>query len=254
MEEKKTIKVSLGTVVCIFIIVLLVIALGIVYYLGFVKDKEELSPLKYPTENKEQKSNNTIDNSEEMLLSEKDIQNILDGVAFCIEDIEKNGNDYIITANILDDEERILTETEYNDLLNGKEISFRNQKWKLDKSEEDYIYIKSGNDILAVNKNRKTINNAAGVAVDLCDYSGLEVRFKVSKDILIGEYWTVFKYDKNGEIKAYELQDDDKEITNFTSISFERLKELSKGCKGTYDECDAYVKDGVIGAIHISYK
>ena len=38
MESKKEIKVSLGIVICIFIIVLLIIALGIVYYLGFVKN------------------------------------------------------------------------------------------------------------------------------------------------------------------------------------------------------------------------
>ena len=38
MDEKKTIKVSLGTTVCIFIIILLIVVLGVVYYLGFVKD------------------------------------------------------------------------------------------------------------------------------------------------------------------------------------------------------------------------
>ena len=38
MEEKKEIKVRLSTVVCVFIILVLVVALGVVYYLGFVKD------------------------------------------------------------------------------------------------------------------------------------------------------------------------------------------------------------------------
>lgn len=255
MEDKKTVKVSLGTAICIFIIILLIISLGIVYYLGFIKDNEKISPLKYPTESKSQKPSNTQEKGYEgMLLSEKEIQNILgkEGSFFCIEDIEKNGNDYIITANMLDNKGRILTETEYNELLNGKEIVFRNQKWKLDKSEENYIYIKSGSDMLTVDKDSKEINNIAGIKADsLCDYSGLEVRFKVSKDILIGEFWTGFKYDKNGQIKAYEITDENEETTNFTSISFEKLKELSEGCKGTYDECCAYVKDGVIGAIRI---
>jgi hypothetical protein len=41
MEEKNTIKVSLGTTICIVIIVLLIVILGIVYYLGFIKDNEE---------------------------------------------------------------------------------------------------------------------------------------------------------------------------------------------------------------------
>ena len=38
MEEKKKVKISLGTIIYITIIVVLVIALGIVYYLGFVKN------------------------------------------------------------------------------------------------------------------------------------------------------------------------------------------------------------------------
>ena len=156
---------------------------------------------------------------------------------------------------MLESTEKILTEAEYNDLLNGKDILFRNQKWKLSKSEDDYLYIKSGNDTLTVRKRTKTIGNVAGVATELCDYSGQEIRFKVSKDILIGEYWTSFKYDKNGQIKAYDITDDgDNEIANFKSISFERLQELSEGCKGTYDECLAYVKDGVVGAIKIFVK
>ena len=46
MEDKNTIKVSLGTVVCIFIIILLIVALGVFYYFGFVKNKEEITALK----------------------------------------------------------------------------------------------------------------------------------------------------------------------------------------------------------------
>ena len=38
MEEKKEIKVRLSTVVYLFIILILVVALGVVYYLGFVKN------------------------------------------------------------------------------------------------------------------------------------------------------------------------------------------------------------------------
>ena len=40
MKEKEEIKVSLGTVISIIIIFILIIALGIVYYLGFLKDDE----------------------------------------------------------------------------------------------------------------------------------------------------------------------------------------------------------------------
>ena len=41
MEEKKCIKMSIGTAICLFIIVILLIALGFTYYLGFVKNNEK---------------------------------------------------------------------------------------------------------------------------------------------------------------------------------------------------------------------
>ena len=63
MEDKKAVKISLGTAICIFIIILLVVALGVVYYLGFVKNKntEPLSLKPNTASNIEQnKTNNLI--------------------------------------------------------------------------------------------------------------------------------------------------------------------------------------------------
>ena len=40
MEDKKTIRVSLTTVIYLTIIILLIFVLGVVYYLGFIKNKE----------------------------------------------------------------------------------------------------------------------------------------------------------------------------------------------------------------------
>lgn len=45
MDENKTTKISLGTAISIVIIILLVFALGIVYYLGFIKNNNEISKL-----------------------------------------------------------------------------------------------------------------------------------------------------------------------------------------------------------------
>ncbi|MGN1271392.1 MAG: hypothetical protein ACI4UX_05470 [Clostridia bacterium] len=45
MEENKQIKIKLETIIYIFIIILLIIALGIIYYLGFIKNKEEIAKL-----------------------------------------------------------------------------------------------------------------------------------------------------------------------------------------------------------------
>lgn len=43
MEDKKSITVSLGTTICLIIIVLLIFALGVVYYFGFMKNNKEIT-------------------------------------------------------------------------------------------------------------------------------------------------------------------------------------------------------------------
>ena len=222
-------------------------------------DKESNKQDEIKSENTTEANNITESTSQEGLLSKSEITSILgpDEATFCIENIDKSDNDYIITATMLEDQPRKLSKVEYEDLINGKEIKFRNQNWK--KSSEDgyFIYIKSGEDSLSVAKNEKTLHNVAGAASELRDYSNKIIKFKVSKDILIGSYFANFKYDKNGKIRAYGEKDTDKEnieITNFESMSFEKLLEDSKGCKGTYDECIAYVKSGVVGAIKIFEK
>ena len=56
MEEKNTIKIKLSTVIYLFIIVLLVIVLGVVYYLGFVKDDGEFAETNNVGEEQTEKS------------------------------------------------------------------------------------------------------------------------------------------------------------------------------------------------------
>lgn len=70
MEEKKAVKVSLGTVVCIFVIALLIVALGIVYYLGFVKNNQQIIALK--DEVNVLKSKNNVSQSEEVEIKTND--------------------------------------------------------------------------------------------------------------------------------------------------------------------------------------
>lgn len=63
MSEKNPVKVSLGTVICIIIIVVLIATLGIVYYFGFINNKE-ISKLKEQIELLENKTSNNTDNKE----------------------------------------------------------------------------------------------------------------------------------------------------------------------------------------------
>lgn len=45
MDEKKAMKVSLGTVICIFMIVVLLVGCGALYYFGFVQNNQKISDL-----------------------------------------------------------------------------------------------------------------------------------------------------------------------------------------------------------------
>lgn len=291
MKEKEKIKVSLGVAVCIVIIVLLIIGIIIAYYSGYVKGKETNKEMEQKTKQVEEKIDKLIKQNEEKnkindnsknisieennnlyqikettnnnnLLSSSEIQKILgpDDAMFCIENIEKSGNDYIITAYILEKKSRIISKAEYEKILNGGEIEFRNLKWKKDTNTQMQdelrkgIFIESGNNSLFLNydkqKEEGTLENIAGAASGgLRDYSENLIKFKVSKDILIGGMiFTQFKYDNNGKIKIYQ---DQEEVTNFESMSFDKLLNKAKTRTGTYQECKVLVKNGKVDAIQI---
>ncbi len=73
MEEKKSFKVSLGTVVCMFMILILIMALVVVYYLGFVKNNQKISDLK--NEINSLNSKNNITQSEKTEMKSDDVNN-----------------------------------------------------------------------------------------------------------------------------------------------------------------------------------
>lgn len=204
-----------------------------------------------------QNSNNTnISTTNSEFLSSSEIEKILgpDDAFFCIENIEKSGEEYVITAYMLEDERKI-TKEEYNKVLNGGEIEFRNLKWKKDNNTqiqiEDGMVIKSGEKQLAIIKEEGiyVFENIAGAkAGGLRDYSGNSIKFKVAKDILIsGMLFTELKYDNNGKIKAYNASGE--EIKNYKGITFDELLNKSKTRTGTYEECKAMVRNGKVDAI-----
>ena len=114
MEEKKKIKISLETAVCITIIISLVIAIGIVYYSGLVKKKEleadnielnkQITSLKSENENLskkiselEGKGNNTNheEEQEKITQQEKEIVNVKEDERVETMKTENNVNDVI---------------------------------------------------------------------------------------------------------------------------------------------------------------
>ena len=273
MGETKVIKVRPSTVIFIILIVLLIAVCGALYYFGFVEKDKEIKTLEAEKKQVEAEKTQVEIQNEELekqianakkeendkktntsVLTKEETQKILgpEDAYFCIEDIEKSGEDYVITAYILEKEPRILSDEEIENLKQGKEIQFRNQKWKL---EGDYttsnivIKNKEGN-VLGVSPETKKVLNVAGAAAELSDYSKQRISFNVSKDILIGNMFAEFIINNNGEIVLkYPETEDDKFL-----LTFDDLLRQSKGCQGCYEECIAYVKDGIVYAIQIFEK
>ena len=126
MENKGKITISLGTAICIFIIVLLIIALvGVICYNS---NKGESKT----TSNDNQKVENVLIEKESVNKeSEKDynaeaVKKISkEGTRFIIDKIDSKGDKYEVTAYILEENRKTFTQEGYNQILNGKEFNFR---------------------------------------------------------------------------------------------------------------------------------
>lgn len=290
MGENKEIKVRLSTVVYLFIILVLVGALGVVYYLGFVKDDNannmiangEVAEKNNISVNEQvPQVNNNVEEKEEEKVEQNKIEQSLkeykgkdaisllakEDTRFVINEIKNNGDTYIISASILEKEPRKISEEEYKDIIEGQEVTFRNIKWKYDKSindEEEAIYLKTANNMqtsnmiaLRKNNDEKTVyfTNVAGVADDLCDYSNIEVEFEVSKNIKVCSFFGEFEYD-NGKLICKNINDEGMETTTPETIDtlIEVCNNNEPGTGGTYEECVAYVSNGNVDAIKVFEK
>lgn len=283
MEENKEIKVRLSTVIYLFIILVLVVALGVTYYLGFVKDDNSDNMISkenniYVNEQVTE-TNNNIEEKVENNGNEQDLNkykgneaiNIIakEDTRFVINEIKNNGDTYIISANILEKEPRKILEEEYKDILEGQEITFRDIKWKYNKSidyGEDIIFLKSLKDynnnqateVIALqssdNEGIRYFTNIAGVSSNLCDYSGVKVEFEVSKDIKVCKFWGEFEY-VNGKLVYRSVENENIETTPQTiDTLIEILNNNEPGTYGFYEECIAYVSNGNVDAIQIFEK
>jgi len=292
MGENKEIKVRLSTVVYLFIILVLVGALGVVYYLGFVKDDNannmiangEVAEKNNISVNEQvPQVNNNVEEKEEEKVEQNKIEQSLkeykgkdaisllakEDTRFVINEIKNNGDTYIISASILEKEPRKISEEEYKDIIEGQEVTFRDIKWKYDKSinDDEYAtYLKAtqdynnmqATDVIALRSGNtegvRYFTNIAGVAGNLSDYSDVKVEFEVSKDIKVCSFFGEFEY-VNGKLVCRNIDNEDMETTAQTIdtlIEFRNNNEPGTG--GTYEECIAYVSNGNVDAIKIFEK
>lgn len=277
--EKKEIKIGLGTF--ILLIVILIVAIGGCVYLFLNKDKSEgniainevesKEVIEQNTENNVNTSNTTNTSSstnttvktkqeDKDIVSGTRLQSLLgpDDAWFCIKEGKKDGDDYIITAAMLNDERRIVTEEEYEDILKGENFEFRGLKWSLvaSPSYDRIITIESGEkrlNIMQDDDGTYFIQNIAGVATTgLRDLSNNTFKFKVSEDVNIYQFFAEFEYNEDGDLKVLDIEGN--EMTKKPDTTVNELLQMAKRNSGTYEECRAFVKDGVVEAIQILNK
>jgi hypothetical protein len=254
MENKGKITISLGTAICIFIIVLLVIALvGVICYNS---NKGESKT----TSNDNQKVENVLIEKE----SEKDynaeaVEKISkEGTRFIIDKIYSKGDKYEVTAYILEENRKTFTQEEYNQILNGKEFNFRNKVWKYEPSKttegENFVQVKSGNSLLALlfDKEDKVyfLENIAGAKTGGLDDTLKEsVKFELDKEFYFAGVLDSISVD-NGILKI-ERETEGETLKKSTINDLKRWVE--NNCGGSYDELLAFAVNGKIVVIQTLY-
>ena len=254
MENKGKITISLGTAICIFIIVLLVIALvGVICYNS---NKGESKT----TSNDNQKVENVLIEKE----SEKDynaeaVEKISkEGTRFIIDKIYSKGDKYEVTAYILEENRKTFTQEEYNQILNVKEFNFRNKVWKYEPSKttegENFVQVKSGNSLLALlfDKEDKVyfLENIAGAKTGGLDDTLKEsVKFELDKEFYFAGVLDSISVD-NGILKI-ERETEGETLKKSTINDLKRWVE--NNCGGSYDELLAFAVNGKIVVIQTLY-
>lgn len=254
MENKGKITISIGTAICIFIIVLLVIALvGVICYNS---NKGESKT----TSNDNQKVENVLIEKE----SEKDynaeaVEKISkEGTRFIIDKIYSKGDKYEVTAYILEENRKTFTQEEYNQILNGKEFNFRNKVWKYEPSKttegENFVQVKSGNSLLALlfDKEDKVyfLENIAGAKTGGLDDTLKEsVKFELDKEFYFAGVLDSISVD-NGILKI-ERETEGETLKKSTINDLKRWVE--NNCGGSYDELLAFAVNGKIVVIQTLY-
>ena len=136
MEEKKKIKVSLGTVICIFIIIILIIALVVLYLRNIELKKDQESKQIFNSNSKENVANTSIiANNKENTTS--DVNNIQNGIAkntsyetitkefdgidcLYVTEVEKEGNKYTLKGLVYT--QYTISQAELNSALDKRRI------------------------------------------------------------------------------------------------------------------------------------
>jgi len=202
MEEKKVIKISFGVAICIFIILILVVALGITYYIGFVKngvDHEQFDYIDNKFETGKEENNTVI---EESIISDENNKEDNVIIKEVVKEIEKqvdvndviklgynqiavliNGKPYVIPVY---DRENNFENYQLYEVKNitGKVKALRQFNTGLDPSETHYLIMEDGSvywiDEVGNNSTAEKKVDASKNIIDIVEEN--EIVYAVSKN------------------------------------------------------------------------
>ena len=216
------------------------------------------------------KSNNIDKSSENKLeISKYELQK---SDRFTISKVEEDADGYTLYIHVLDDKVKIISQEEYNNVLNGGTIKFRGNTYKKTNKgkysglgSSEGIFIQKENDKseysgLAISKyynsetgassDKYAVWNVAGKEKMICDYKTDQItKIKVDKNVQCGDTFTNFllnEVESKLVVKDYNnnfINEKEDEIREFL-MKFDPLDTES-----SYGECVAYILNDKIVAI-----
>ena len=226
---------SLGTAICLFIIIILVMGLVGMYTYYNSGDKN--------IENK----NETVLNKEEPKEENNDVENAnkeniekisKKGTKFIIDKIDTKGDKYEVTAYILEENRKTFTKDEYNKIVNGQEFTFRNKTWKYEETQTvdgKVTQVKSGNLTLAIlfdkEENVYFLTNIAGAKTNgLADVEKNSIKFEIDDEFYLIDTSNSVSVD-DGVLKIEKIYGEENELKKSTIDDLKKM--LNNNCVGS---------------------
>lgn len=242
---------SLGTAICLFIIIILIMGLVGMYTYYNSGDKN--------IENK----NETVLNKEESKEESNDVENTnkeniekisKKGTKFIIDKIESKGDKYEVTAYILEENRKTFTKDEYNKIVNGQEFTFRNKTWKYEATQTvdgKVNQVKSGNLTLAIlfdkEENVYFLTNIAGAKTNgLADVEKNSIKFEIDDEFYLIDTSNSVSVD-DGVLKIEKLYEEENELKKSTIDDLKKM--LNNNYAGSCEELSAFAINGKIVVI-----
>lgn len=206
------------------------------------------------------KVDDSFQNSNQNESNKLDI-NLLENNIFVIDKIKNKDDKFELTAYLLEDDSRIFSKEECDNIKSGKNFIFRNASWKYvaDSVMGDTI-IQTNNDAIRLKLTSDNINetcyleNTAGIKVfGLRDYSDKKIVLEVDNNLLIGTTNVKIVKDDKDNLKVLSDQGEVSKKTLPTIIEYQKYMN-SGALAGSYGECTAIIINKKVVAINTNFK